>query len=140
MWSVHGRIAFVAEEAGATAVTGVDVMGETPEYQAEHAARDSGVRFVQGDLHDPSVLDAAGRHDVVWCSGVLYHSPNPVLTLERLRSVCGETLLLATEVLPGADHAYDQRERSPVSPLAFDAGLRERARGAVAAWLAEAPR
>jgi SAM-dependent methyltransferase len=102
MWSVHGRIGFVAEEAGATAVTGVDVMGETPEYQREHAARGSAMRFVQGDLHDPATLEATGVHDVVWCSGVLYHAPHPLLTLERLRSVCGSTLLLATEVLP--DH------------------------------------
>ncbi len=100
MWSVHGRIAFVAEEAGATAVTGIDIMGATPQYQAEHAARTSAVRFVSGDLHDPATLADAGVHDVVWCSGVLYHAPNPVLTLERLRSVCGSTLLLATEVLP----------------------------------------
>ena len=100
MWSVHGRVAFVAEEAGATGVTGIDVMGETPEYRAEHARRSSSMRFVQGDLHDPSTLEAAGPHDVVWCSGVLYHAPNPIHTLECLRSVCGETLLLATEVLP----------------------------------------
>ena len=100
MWSVHGRIAFVAEEAGASAVTGVDVMGETPEFRAEHERRGSAVRFVQGDLHDPATLAAAGTHDVVWCSGVLYHAPNPVQTLERLRAACGSTLLLATEVLP----------------------------------------
>lgn len=100
MWSVHGRIAFAAEEAGARAVTGVDVMGPTPEYRAEHARRGSGVRFVQGDLHDPATLGQAGVHDVVWCSGVLYHAPHPVLTLERLRVVTGELLLLSTEALP----------------------------------------
>jgi SAM-dependent methyltransferase len=100
MWSVHGEVAFAAEAAGATAVCGVDVMGETPEFVAERTRRGSGVRFVQGDLHDPDVLGAAGTHDVVWCSGVLYHAPNPVLTLERLRAVTGEWLLLATEILP----------------------------------------
>ena len=100
MWNVNGRIAFVAEEAGATAVTGVDVMPETPEFLAERSRRGSAVRYVGGDLHDPATLEAAGVHDVVWCSGVLYHAPNPVLTLERLRSVCGSTLLLATETLP----------------------------------------
>src|SRR5215212_3277433 len=84
MWKVNGRIAFVAEEAGATNVTGVDVMAPTPEYEAEHERRGSGVRFVQGDLHDPALVDQVGRHDVVWCSGVLYHSPNPMLTLQRL--------------------------------------------------------
>jgi hypothetical protein len=38
---------------------------------------------------------------VVWCSGVLYHAPHPLLTLERLRAVTGETLLLATEIIRG---------------------------------------
>jgi len=75
MWNIHGRLCFIAEEAGATAVTGVDVIGETPEFQAERTRRGSSVRVVQGDLHEPSVLAAAGSHDVVWCSGVLYHAP-----------------------------------------------------------------
>jgi hypothetical protein len=100
MWNIHGRLCFIAEEAGASAVTGVDLIGETPEFQAERARRDSAVRFVQGDLHEPGTLEAAGVHDVVWCSGVLYHAPHPVLTLERLRSVTAATLLLSTECLP----------------------------------------
>jgi SAM-dependent methyltransferase len=100
MWNVHGAVAFAAEEAGAAAVSGIDLMGATPEFEAERARRNSGMRFVQGDLHDSAVLTEAGEHDVVWCSGVLYHAPNPVLTLERLRSVTREWLLLATEILP----------------------------------------
>jgi SAM-dependent methyltransferase len=100
MWSVHGRIAFVAEESGATAVTGIDLMGRTEAFEAEHARRRSAVRFVHGDLHDPATLAAAGPHDVVWCSGVLYHAPHPLLTLERLREVCGRRLILSTESLP----------------------------------------
>jgi len=81
-------------------VTGVDVMGETPEFQAERERRGSGVRFVQGDLHDPATFERTGVHDVVWCSGVLYHAPNPILTLERLRAATGGLLLLSTEALP----------------------------------------
>lgn len=100
MWNVNGRICFVAEEAGATAVTGVDVMAPTAAFEAERKRRESGVRFVGGDLHEPATLEQAGEHDVVWCSGVLYHAPHPLLTLERLRAVTGERLLLATEVLP----------------------------------------
>ena len=100
MWGIHGALAFAAEEAGATQVTGVDVMARTPEFDAEHARRASRVRFVEGDLHDPQTLAAAATHDVVWCFGVLYHAPHPLLTLERLRSVTGETLLLGTEVIP----------------------------------------
>jgi Methyltransferase domain len=100
MWSVDGAIAFLAEESGATAVTGIDLMPPTRAYQAEHARRDSKMRFVPGDVHDPAVVEQAGVHDVVWCSGVLYHVPHPLLTLERLRSLTRETLILATEAIP----------------------------------------
>jgi hypothetical protein len=57
------------------------------------------VRFVQGDVHDPATVAATGPHDVVWCSGVLYHAPHPLLTLERLHALTAETLLLATETI-----------------------------------------
>ena len=100
MWKVHGAVAFAAEEAGATSVTALDVMPASAEFEAERARRRSAVRFVEGDLHDERVVAELGVHDVVWCSGVVYHAPHPLLTLERLRSITGDTLLLASEVLP----------------------------------------
>jgi hypothetical protein len=100
MWGVHGHIAFLAEESGATAVTGVDVMAETEQYAAEHGRRGSAVRFVHGDLHEPQVISEIGGHQVVWCSGVLYHAPNPLLTLERLYAITDDVLILATETIP----------------------------------------
>lgn len=100
MWNVNGQIAFLAEQSGATTVTGLDVMRSTDEFTTEHTRRSSVVRFIQGDLHDPATVSEVGRHDVVWCSGLLYHSPNPVLALERLRSITGQYLILATETIP----------------------------------------
>jgi 2-polyprenyl-3-methyl-5-hydroxy-6-metoxy-1,4-benzoquinol methylase len=100
MWSVDGEIAFLAEEAGATGVTGLDLMPASARFRAEHARRGSVVRFVQGDLHDESAMGEVGVHDVVWCSGVLYHAPHPVLTLGRLRSITGSRLILSTETIP----------------------------------------
>jgi hypothetical protein len=94
MWQVEGAIAFAALEAGATTVTAMDLMAPTPRIEQ------SPIRFVQGDLHDPAVMEQVGEHDVTYCSGVLYHAPHPLLTLERLHSITRETLLLATEVLP----------------------------------------
>ena len=94
IWSVHGAIAFAARDAGATRVTALDVMTPTPEF----LERQGDVRFVGGDIHDAGVVEA---YDVVWCSGVLYHAPHPLLTLERLHAVTNETLLLATEVIRG---------------------------------------
>jgi hypothetical protein len=58
------------------------------------------VRFVQGDLHDPAVLAELGIHDVVWCSGVVYHAAHPFLTVQRLVSITGRTLILASETIP----------------------------------------
>ncbi|MBW3653811.1 MAG: class I SAM-dependent methyltransferase [Actinobacteria bacterium] len=99
MWSIDGALCFAAEDAGAASVTGVDVMGPTERFSAERARRNSAVRFVQGDVHEPATIAEIGRHDVVWCSGVLYHAPHPLLTLERLRELTGATLLLATETI-----------------------------------------
>jgi hypothetical protein len=99
MWNIHGALCFAAEDAGAAAVTGVDIMGATERFRAEHARRGSAVRFVQGDIHDAATIAELGPHDVVWCSGVLYHAPHPLLTLERLRALTADTLLLATETI-----------------------------------------
>jgi len=137
MWSVHGALCFTAEDAGATAVTGLDVMGATAQFEAERERRGSAVRFVQGDVHDPGVVEP---HDVVWCSGVLYHAPNPVLTLERLRALTRETLLLATEVLP------ERRRRPRAAVFAPEPGTHpahtvpfDPARGYVGWWWGLAP-
>lgn len=100
MWGVDGAISFLAEETGATAVTAVDLMPATARFAAEVKRRSSQVRFIQGDLHDEKVVGLIGRHDLVWCSGVLYHAPNPLLTLARLREITGELLILATETIP----------------------------------------
>ncbi len=100
MWGVDGEIAFLAERCGATAITGLDVMPASARFASEHAARSSTVRFLQGDLHDPAAMAEVGPHQVVWCSGVIYHAPHPVLTLERLHEITDETLILASETIP----------------------------------------
>jgi hypothetical protein len=100
MWSVHGALCFAAEDAGAATVTGVDVMGPTERFDAERARRGTAMRFVQGDVPEAATIAEVGPHHVVWCSGVLYHAPHPLLTLERLRELTTHTLLLATETIP----------------------------------------
>lgn len=108
LFGAAGEIAFAAEDAGATAVTLCDAgdPGYTA-YPAEHERRGSGVRFVQGDLHDPVTIDAVGPHDVVWCTGVLYHTPNPLDQLMQLRRITREVLYLGSRTipeLPGVQH------------------------------------
>jgi SAM-dependent methyltransferase len=100
MWGVDGEYAFLAEAAGATAVTGVDVFGPTPEFEAKKAARSSAVAFVLGDAGDPATIERVGVVDVVLCAGVLYHHPSPFDLLVALRRMCGETLILRTAAIP----------------------------------------
>jgi SAM-dependent methyltransferase len=100
MWGVHGENAFIAEEAGATSVKGVDVFGPTPEFEAKKEARNSSVEFILGDATDPDTLLRIGVIDIVYCAGVLYHHPSPFDVLVALRRICRKTLILRTFAIP----------------------------------------
>jgi 2-polyprenyl-3-methyl-5-hydroxy-6-metoxy-1,4-benzoquinol methylase len=100
MWRVNGGYSFHALEAGAARVVGLDIDPATPEFDARNRSAGSRVDFVQGDVNDPRLADTLGKFDVVFCSGVLYHVPNPIQTLERLRGLCGGTLILTTAIVP----------------------------------------
>jgi hypothetical protein len=107
IWGDHWG-AFDAEERGARSVTLLDVTPPTEACLAEQERRGTHVRFVTGDLHDVNVLEEVGAHDITLCSGVLYHSPNPCLTLERLRSITTSYLVLGTQAVqevPGIPQA-----------------------------------
>jgi len=100
MWGVNGRIAFLAEEVGAERVVLFDVMDPTDEFLSEHALRHSSVTYIQGDLADDVAIAGLGRFDVVWCTGLIYHSPNPYQLIMNLRQLTRERLVLGTHVLP----------------------------------------
>lgn len=100
MWGVNGEYAFVAEEAGATEVIGVDVFGPTPEFEEKRLQRGSNVRFVLGDAGDPATIAQVGVVDVVFCAGVLYHHPAPFDLLVALRRMCRTMLILRSSTIP----------------------------------------
>lgn len=100
MWTVAGEHAFIAEEAGATSVKGVDVFGPTPEFLEKAKIRNSSIQFILGDVSDPATLERIGVVDVVFCAGVLYHHPSPYDLLVALRRICKKTLILRTSTIP----------------------------------------
>ena len=100
MWGISGHFCFLAEDSGAREVTGVDVMHPTEEFRAKKSSKNSRIRFVEGDFHDPVIQSEIGVCNVVLCSGVLYHVPNPLETILDLRKICDEVLILATAVIP----------------------------------------
>ena len=100
MWGVDGEYAFVAAEAGASRVVGVDVFGPTPEFEQKRGARAPRVEFVLGDISRAETFNRVGPVDVVFCAGVLYHHPSPFDLLVALRRICRETLILRTSTIP----------------------------------------
>jgi len=100
MWGVNGYFAFLAEELGAKHVTGFDIYPPSEEFKKTKQARNSKVEFVQGDINSASSIAKLGKFDIVYCTGLLYHVPDPLLTLYNLRQICGETLILGTAVIP----------------------------------------
>lgn len=101
MWRVNGRFAFLAEEFHARRVVAVD-LEKTEEFLAEFKKRNSKIEFIQGDINLKSTIDKIGVCDVIFCSGVLYHVPNPISFLKQLKLICRETLILVTMVIPEA--------------------------------------
>lgn len=100
LWMMDGSCAFLAEEAGASAVTASDKWEASEAFLAERDRRSSKVRFEQADLHDLERLRQIGTHDVVWASGMAYHTPSPYQFIANLLAVTGEFLILGSKVIP----------------------------------------
>jgi SAM-dependent methyltransferase len=100
MYHIAGEISFMAERAGASRVVLFDGMDPTDEFAEKHRTNNSNVEFVQGDLHDADDIAGLGTFDVVWCAGVLYHTPNPLEQVLHLRRLTRDRLLLGSHVLP----------------------------------------
>jgi hypothetical protein len=109
LFKYMGGIAILAEEVGATSVTLFDV-GDPDLIDAAHPEwgclgdkleqHQSKVRYLQGNLEDPESVRRIGVHDVVFYSGVLYHTPHPVKQLMHLREITGERLFLSSLTIP----------------------------------------
>ncbi len=108
MWGVDGEIALRAARIGAAKVTLFDGGEPTPVFLERRERQGSEIRCVQGDLEDPVSVEELGPHQIVYCTGVIYHTPNPVAQLLQLRRVTTELLFLGSATvpeIPGFPHA-----------------------------------
>jgi hypothetical protein len=102
LWGTVGEKVSVAHAAGAARLAMVDVEPEGTElwqsFDERMAAKGiAGVERISADINQGTFPD---RFDVVHCSGVIYHSPNPLQTLGALRRLAGEHLILGSVVVP----------------------------------------
>jgi hypothetical protein len=108
LWGTINEQITVAARAGATATAMIDVAPSDGTDQDlwklfRERATSLGVAdtiCVQGSIDDPATVRRVGSFDVVSCSGVLYHCPEPLRTLRQLRSITRETLVLGTATMP----------------------------------------
>ncbi len=77
---------------GADGVTGIDIC-TCPDLAAN--VERYGFEFLQMDVFGEHWL-GLDRFDVVLCSGLIYHVPDPMALLMRLRAVTGELLVIET--------------------------------------------
>ena len=108
LWGTTNEQATVAARAGATATTMIDLPPSDGSDEDlwklfRERAASLGVTdttCVQGSIDDPETVQRVGSFDVVSCSGVLYHCPDPLHTLRQLRAITRETLILGTASMP----------------------------------------
>jgi hypothetical protein len=124
MWNCHGAYTFFAESIGARdPILAVDLGPPTPSFRSLHDALGSRIEFRQGDILEIQPKPKEG-YDVVFCSGVLYHAPDPMRLLAAVSALAADTLILTTHTIEGDDsimrfYPYDPRpETYPWEALA----------------------
>jgi tRNA (mo5U34)-methyltransferase len=96
-----GFFAFELEKRGAE-VLAIDHISETQTgFAVAKNLLGSKVRFELTNVYDLSV-ERHGMFDIVLFLGILYHLRNPLLALDRVRSVCKDRMWLESHVI---DHA-----------------------------------
>ena len=105
LWGTVNEKVSVASNAGAKSATLIDITPQGHEMWAvvrEHCASMgvSGYREVTGNLDDVSLPERVGTFEFVHCSGIIYHCPNPIETLNRLHALTQKYLLLGSMTVP----------------------------------------
>lgn len=105
LWGTINEKVTVAHKAGAISTAMLDwTPPHTELWQAFHQrCADAGVHDYQSlsaNIDEPGLERRVGQFDVVHCSGVLYHCPNPFFTLTQIARLCRRSLILTTAVIP----------------------------------------
>ena len=138
LWGVVNERLSVAHEFGASEVTMIDVTPEGAhlwtEFRDRMKARDvTDYRCVSADI---CALDDM-RFDVVHCSGVLYHHPDPLSMLVALRRASREHLILTSVITQREITNQFGTYRVPASAAVFVPALDDRERSILGCYWRE---
>jgi hypothetical protein len=133
LWGTVNEKVSVAGQHGATALAMIDITPPGGELWAKFQDRlaERGITNVQclsQDICQVMERDTVQSFDVVHCSGVLYHHPNPLVMLAALRRITREHLVLTSAVTQAVIENENGRYEIPPSGVLFVPALDERER------------
>ena len=145
LWGTVNEQVTVAALGGAAETTMIDMAPETGDehdlwrqfHERSASLGVSGTTCIRGSIDDPAIVERAGSFEVVHCSGVLYHAADPLATLQNLRRITRETLILGTATVPEVvETAAGRVETAPGSALLVPA-MSHTQRAVLGEWLRE---
>jgi SAM-dependent methyltransferase len=133
LWGTVNEKVSVAHKFGASALTMIDVSPLGHELwrlfdERRQALGLPEVQCISADVHTLANTLPVMQFDVVHCSGVLYHSPDPMRLLVSLRKITREYLILASSVTGTRVQGKQGTLQIPQGAVLFIPGLESRDR------------
>jgi hypothetical protein len=105
LWGTINEKVSVAALAGAKETTMIDVAPLNNPLWNDFYARceQNGVNCdhsISVNINSPDFLAEVGTYDIVHCSGIIYHCPDPVYSIYQLFSIASKYLIIGTTVIP----------------------------------------
>jgi hypothetical protein len=108
LWGTVNEQVTVAAKGGAREVTMIDIaIDNAPNHNLwerfRERCRQEGVEkynCIRADITESGTPERVGVFEIVHCSGVIYHCPDPLLPLRQLARICSGTLILGTATMP----------------------------------------
>ena len=133
LWGTVSEKVSVAHGYGASALTMIDVATSADEEWRlfEERRRELGlpsVNCIIGDVMSLVESNSCPQFDVVHCSGVLYHMPDPLRLMAALRKITREYLILGSAVSPTQIQSDEGVLHLPKAAAFFIPALQDRER------------
>lgn len=99
LWeTIHEKIS-VAHKHGASELTAIDLFDKNHVLWKKFTDRMKSMNITCNCLSG-NILNYRGQFDVVSCGGVIYHAPDPIHLLKKLRQITKEKLILTSTITP----------------------------------------
>jgi hypothetical protein len=139
LWGTVYEKVSVAHAHGATALTMIDVTPKNGDLWVKFRQRlaelgTANVREISRDICAINDQDLVKPFDVVHCSGVLYHHPNPLSMLAALRRITRQHLVLTSAVTQTVIENECGRYEIPPSGVLFVPALSDGERAIMKAY------